>query len=439
MDEIKPSKPRTIVTVLRSGGDFQLSDVTLIANRIISLWQSEEKPKIICLTDIVKNPVDFGNFELIPLMNDFPGTWSRIDLYGPGMKMYRPFLYMDLDTAVIKTVEHLFDLVKGRENDFIPLEDFWQPSEFATGLVWFPDDDVRMDKVFRIFMENQNSLHMGGRMDPFLRRVIKANTYWQRLTKTIYDFKPKSRLYLKELPEKADLVFFHGKPRIPQAAEMIEWVRKYVDGDEKEVIFKPNVTVIIPYNKDRGFLQSAIDSVDTSFAQLLVSKGDGNWPQNFNKVLDKAEGAYIKYLHEDDMLTKNGLADSYYGMVKTGADFMHANAYELNESTGEKKLWIPEVYKPTVKDMLRKNYLHSVTLMYKREIFEKIGSFNETLHVVSEEYEFNLRCLKNSFKIEHINSVVGIYRRHPGQKIRYELNADKIREREMVKSWYNEK
>jgi hypothetical protein len=67
----------------------------------------------------------------------------------------------------------------------------------------------------------------GFRMDPFIRRYATVDAYWQQLTNTIVDFKPKTQKLLTELPENANLVCFHGKPRIPQAIS-IKWVYNYV-------------------------------------------------------------------------------------------------------------------------------------------------------------------------------------------------------------------
>ena len=110
--------------VLKSSKDFQLRDVQLIVRHINAKWR-DGKPRIICLYDKASEHYDLGNFELIPLTNDFPGTWSRIQLYSPEMEQYRPFLYVDLDTAIINSLESLFDIIKD-ESQFIALEDFWQ-------------------------------------------------------------------------------------------------------------------------------------------------------------------------------------------------------------------------------------------------------------------------------------------------------------------------
>ncbi len=155
---------------------------------------------------------------------------------------------------------------------FITLEDFWQRDQLATGLVWFPAKSEKVNNVWKSFKGVT-----GKRMDVFLRRVCKPDLFWQQLTKTIIDFKPKGGILLLKIPEGANLVCFHGKPRIHDAE--IPWVKDYINFKGRK-----RVTVIIPYNKDRGWLKEAVNSVPKD-CQLILSKGDGNWPENFNKAL----------------------------------------------------------------------------------------------------------------------------------------------------------
>ena len=88
---------KTIVLVLKQSESFSLRDVDLITSHINKKWKSEVKPRIIVLFDKVEKIIDLGNYELHPLTNNFPGTWSRIQLYSPEMEQYKPFLYIDLD------------------------------------------------------------------------------------------------------------------------------------------------------------------------------------------------------------------------------------------------------------------------------------------------------------------------------------------------------
>lgn len=212
---------RTVVMVLRSGGDFSMQDVELLVNHIQNKWKSTERPRIICLYDKASQVYNLGNFEIHPLTNQHPGTWSRIMLYAPEMEQFKPFLYLDLDTAVIQSLENIFNVVQDK-NDFITLEDFYQKGQIATGLVWFPKDSKKTQTVWKEFKGVK-----GNRMDYFLRNVVKADKYWQQLTKTIYDFKPQRSVPMQELPKDANIVCLHGKPRMFDAAQYIKWVKYY--------------------------------------------------------------------------------------------------------------------------------------------------------------------------------------------------------------------
>jgi hypothetical protein len=305
-------------------------------------------------------------------------------------------------------------------------------------LVWFP---ANYEKIKTVWDEwNKSQQVQGFRMDTFLRKYIQPDLYWQQLTTKIYDFKPKTKLVLNPLPEDADLVCFHGKPRIFQVVESslsLAWVKNYVNQTTfTKLIEKKKVTVIIPYKEDRGWLKDAVDSVPAD-VQLLLSQGQGNWPTNFNNALNQAEGIYIKYLHEDDMLTPNCIVDSIRTMEEQGADFIHGNALQLNVKTGKNIIWRPSITNPTLQNLIGKNTIHSATLMYRREVFEKVGRFNESDKVKSfEEYEFNLRCLQAGMKIGYCNSTLAFYRRHPKQQIKTTSKEQRNKYRKEIVNFY---
>lgn len=425
----------TIVVVLRSGGDFAFRDVELIARHINGKWQSEVRPRIICLWDKATEEYDLGNIEILPLKTDLKGTWSRMVLYSSEMEPYKPFLYVDLDTAIIRSLENIIKLIPD-QSKFITLEDFWQPGKLATGLVWFPAQSKSTAKVWSDWKKNPQG---GSRMDNFLRGSVAPDLFFQQFTTSIYDFKPKNAPLLTGIPEDANIICFHGKPRIFQLAEAsmsVEWVKDYVGMDFTGVQGKKKVTVIIPYNIDRGWLKEAVNSVPKD-VQLLISQGDGNWPANFNKVLHLAEGDYIKFLHEDDMLTPNCIVDSVRALEEQKVDFIHGNALQLSMRTGNKTLYQPQMHYPNVQALMHKNYLHSATLMYRKEIFQRLGGFDETLNS-QEEYEFNLRCLKAGFKLGYCNSTLAVYRRHPAQKVRMLSKKEKTQEKDLVNQKYAE-
>jgi hypothetical protein len=216
---------KTILLVLRSGGDFTFRDVELIVKHINGQWKLTVKPRIICLWDKASQSYNLGGVELFPLTNNWPKWWARMQLYSPEMEQYRPFLYIDLDTAVIGSLEKIFDLVEKYQDKYITLEDFGQPGQLATGLAWIPAKSKKVSKIWEAW---QQSMPTNSRMDYFLRKVIVQDLFWQDITNAIHDFKPRRLSLLKDLPEGCILVCFHGTPRIFDAAKRINWVNKYV-------------------------------------------------------------------------------------------------------------------------------------------------------------------------------------------------------------------
>jgi GT2 family glycosyltransferase len=247
-------------------------------------------------------------------------------------------------------------------------------------------------------------------------------------------------MVLRSIPDGSDLICFHGKPRIFAAGESsvsIDWVRHYINQRfVSSSTAGKTVTVIIPYNKDRGWLKDAVASVPGNI-QLILSKGDGNWPQNFNKVLDQVEGDYVRWLHEDDMLTPNSIDDSILAIEKLGVDFIHGNAIEITPEGKTIKVYRPRIQVPSLSDLTKKNVFHSAAMMYRRRVFDELKGLNEDKTLYGfEELEFNLRCLKAGYKVGYCDAELGIYRRHPGQIIRTVNAAMRNTNRaELIKSY----
>lgn len=175
------------------------------------------------------------------------------------------------------------------------------------------------------------------------------------------------------------------------------------------------VSVIIPCNKDRGFLEETINSVKNqtySEVEIIVIKSDGSTSYNLNKGLEKATGEYIKICADDDLLTPNCIADSLKSIA--GFDFIHGNAIDFWEN-GAEQPYIPPIKNPTLKEMLIKNIIHGGTVLYRRDCFERFGNFDETLWC-AEEYEFNMRLLSKGCTINYCDSYLQRYRKHKKQK-----------------------
>ncbi len=182
----------------------------------------------------------------------------------------------------------------------------------------------------------------------------------------------------------------------------------------------PLVSIIIPYRINRGFLWKTLQSVYQQSYQgpieIILSNHDNSVSYNINRAIEIASGDYIKYLCDDDMLPINSIQDSVDAIQ--GYDFINGNAtafFMEGKFKGQKKEYIPQNKYPTFEQLMVYNSIHGGSLMYKREVFEQVGLFNEQINC-AEEYEFNLRCLKHGLKIGYCNKNLYLYRRHGKQK-----------------------
>ncbi len=226
---MKEAKQTNIVFILRTGGDFKLSDAFLLATHINKYWLGTIKPNIVCFTDKVLEESRLVGITLKPLPNKvWKGWWSKMNLFHPALRSLRPFLFMDLDTAVLGDLSKLIPPEEIADK-FITLEDFYRKGKIGSALMWVPNSD----KVNAIWDEwnAKPAVHITRyRGDQnFLENVSTADGFWQQMIfDKVTSFKPNKK-WLTVLPSEAKIVCFHGKPRIADAAEKVEWVSKYVN------------------------------------------------------------------------------------------------------------------------------------------------------------------------------------------------------------------
>ena len=193
------------------------------------------------------------------------------------------------------------------------------------------------------------------------------------------------------------------------------------------------ISIIIPYNIDRGYLQEAKRSVylqSFSDYELILSQSDANLSININNGVKQSVGEWIKILAEDDLLPPDSLS-ILWSLAKTGKyDWVIGDArnFGMEKSRYNGRVTI-------LKEMLNANMVHGGSPLYHRRCFEETGGFDESLPS-REEYDFHLKLLSRGYGLGYVPGVVYLYRTHIAQKslwtkdkgLRDELN-EKIRKR----------
>lgn len=123
----------TVACVLRSGGDYGPEYVERLAEGVqrFSGW------RFVALSD-QELPC-----ETIPLEHDWPGWWSKIELFRPGL-FPGPVLYFDLDTVITADLAPLM----AEPHRFTMLADFFRPEFPASGVMAWSGDWSRIYRAF---------------------------------------------------------------------------------------------------------------------------------------------------------------------------------------------------------------------------------------------------------------------------------------------------
>ena len=176
------------------------------------------------------------------------------------------------------------------------------------------------------------------------------------------------------------------------------------------------ISVIVPYNIDRGYLGEALNSIHQQTYkdfEIILSHSPNSGGYNMNRGIEKAKGEYLKYLCEDDLLTPDCLQDSLDAIQ--GYDFIHGRGVYLWENGTETPYTMTNPY-AQLSSMLVQNGINGGSTLYRTEIFKKV-KWDEELFT-GGEYDFNLKLLSLGYHLGFCDKVLYKYRRHDFELLR---------------------
>lgn len=207
----------TVLCVLKSGGGYDAEWVRKLKDGVARHLKPPYRFQ--CLSD-----VDVP--DRIPLEHDWPGWWSKIEMFKPGV-ITGQTLYLDLDTVICGSLESFRDI----EAPFAMLQNFNNPDYIGSGVMWFKDAESVPHKVYQKFARMpdcyiahhervKNFTHVGDQA--FIADTLGVENITRLDMTRIKSFKFHARSYL---PEEASIVCFHGQPRLPDIKA--EWIVRH--------------------------------------------------------------------------------------------------------------------------------------------------------------------------------------------------------------------
>lgn len=193
--------------------------------------------------------------------------------------------------------------------------------------------------------------------------------------------------------------------------ENIAWVIKSIESILQQSY--SNIEFIIvcdnPYYEELKKLLLQYKKKDPRIKLIMNEKNMG-LVASLNLALKQCSGKYIARMDADDISHRDRFIKQIEVLQNKEADFVMSGAYYIDESgrvfkdTTEKKI----NYKLIKKYLKYRNISIHPTWMFKREILDKLGQYNDILY--AEDYDFLCRAILEGYKVEYINEALIDYR-----------------------------
>jgi len=176
--------------------------------------------------------------------------------------------------------------------------------------------------------------------------------------------------------------------------------------------------VIVVDNSSKDNTGEVVRSFHDPRIKLFEIDNEGVIARSRNYGLKEAKGEFIAFLDDDDMWLPEKL-EAQLNYLKEHPEYsaVYSNTWIVADNDSKRRLYLkPEGFRKgdIFSDLLKENIIPQLTLLIRREVFERVGLLNEdpSLRCV-EDYEYMLRVAM-VFKVGFIEAPLTIYRLHPG-------------------------
>ncbi|MBM9538185.1 glycosyltransferase family 2 protein [Desulfobulbus alkaliphilus] len=181
---------------------------------------------------------------------------------------------------------------------------------------------------------------------------------------------------------------------------------------------------------DGGSTDGSIDIILSRLNNITywVSEPDNGIYHAMNKGLHVAKGEYVHFLNSGDWLPETNIYDSIFSNIQGDKDIIYGDFFRkiYNESGNViKRQFQPK--KLTVLRFFGSGICHQ-SIIYKRDIFNYIGKYNEKLKIAGD-WDLTLRALIKECKTSYLEFPVVCYEGGGISSIQVE-NSEK--EKEMI-------
>lgn len=196
----------TVACVLRSGGIYGPEWVHRLRDGVGA--HTSLPHRFVCLSDALVPSV-----ETMPLQHEWPGWWSKAELFRPGL-FHGRVVYLDLDMVVVGVLDPLL----AYRGPFVALRDWIRgdPVRSSAAMSWDGDEPPPIYEAMR-----EDPPVFRGRSDYWWNDIADAGALQDAFPDMFGSYKVHG---LKRSPGPHSVVDFHGDPK-PNATDS-EWVEE---------------------------------------------------------------------------------------------------------------------------------------------------------------------------------------------------------------------
>lgn len=244
----------TVGIVYKIGGDY---DRKYVKSLVDGVRRNSTSCRIVCLTDDPGlKSIGYDIDDVTRLDYGWSGWWSKMEMFRqPG-----PFLFFDLDTVIVRSIDPLIEWVESNENFFMMLRGFYKNDLCSGIMAW--DGDVSW--IFNEFVSTVKRGRFEIRPNAITLRVnnirYRGDQEWIRLflgqqtlgrrivmVQDVFDGVYSYKVHVaenKRLPIDTRVVCFHGRPRPHEVKPVPSWMKIYWFGsiDRMNVPVEKSIT-----------------------------------------------------------------------------------------------------------------------------------------------------------------------------------------------------
>lgn len=190
-----------------------------------------------------------------------------------------------------------------------------------------------------------------------------------------------------------------------------KWIGEAVDSCLSQTY--PNVEIIVVND---GSIDNSLEILHKYGARIIVDSGPNRGLSAAeNRGFQLTSGEYIQYLDADDFLLPEKIQHQMEFMSSTGAEVVYGDwRHQFHLPNGEVKegeVIVSGIQQDVLESALGGWWVPNMALLYKREVVEKSGGWDESL-TAQNDHDFLLSVTLLGVDIRYQSGCYSVYRRY---------------------------